>query len=174
MRTPLARCYLKPNETAYRFFDTLNRYIWWFIASTCLIVPAYPLLHSGYYFYQHAQKQQEFEQRQRDFDEQQQRLNRLTQQQQSRQNSTQFAALNAELKQLIEQENAKIEQMQWLFGQQPKIELTLRQPSPTAFRLIQRIGSLKPLMFQEIRLMKLHEERQIQLNARLILRTEAK
>lgn len=173
MRTRLAQCYLDPNSKAYRLLNTLNQMPLRFSMFILLAILAYPLLHSGYHIYLHSQKQQAWTQLHNEFDTQQQQLNALTGLQ-NQQNSTRFTTIDTQLKQLIEQEQVKIEQMQWQFGQPPKIELILRHTSPSIFRLIAQLNQLNSVAFQDLRLIKLHEERQIQLNTRLILRTEAK
>lgn len=173
MRSLLTQYYLNPDSRAYRLLTALNQMPLRFSVIILLMILAYPLLQSSYHFYLHSQKQQVWRQLHSEFETQQRQLNALSGLQ-NQKNSPHFATLDTQLKQFIEQERVEIEQMQWQFGQSPKIDLTLRHTAPAIFRLIAQLNQLNSIAFQDLRLVKLHEERLIQLNTRLILRTEAK
>ncbi|MCO4166515.1 hypothetical protein L0F67_11615 [Actinobacillus suis] len=59
--------------------------------------------------------------------------------------------------------------MQWNLGQEKAIYLSLNHQVFTIFNLIRKLSKLKKLKFKQIDLVKLNEEKQLQLKATVII-----
>ncbi|AFU19363.1 hypothetical protein [Actinobacillus suis] len=80
-----------------------------------------------------------------------------------------ISGVNQQLQHLFKLHQVKLEQMQWNLGQEKAIYLSLNHQVFTIFNLIRKLSKLKKLKFKQIDLVKLNEEKQLQLKATVII-----
>lgn len=170
MKHFLYQAYLNPEKTTFHFLENLRAY-WWIWSLAFLLIPlAYPIFQYAERHYRLTQQEQSVEQLQQKITQQHRKLTSLQQfYSQKNQQDSEVAARHHQIKQLLDQEKAHIETMQWRFEQGKQVELVIHQTSPTVFRLIEQLSQLPKLAFQEIHLTKLHYQQQIQLSAKLLV-----
>lgn len=170
MLKQLENLYLHPNHWAYFFLEKLSRH--WIKINIILfsIVCIYPIIQTSKTYY-HYQYLLENRQKQKNNLEQQNRLLESLQKlnHEKNQQDGQLATLNQQIKELIEQQNAIIDTLQWRFDNGKQIELILQHQSSQIFGLIEKLVSIKSLNFKSISLLKLNQQKLIQLNTEILV-----
>lgn len=170
----LFSAYLYPTSKTYRFFEWLNRYALRTALGLSAAILAYPIGNSLYQFHQHDLQQQVWADLHLEIARQSQLKSTLLHLQQQQNRQPLITEINQTLKQLAEQHHAQINQIEWQFTQPPKITFVISQQTEPILQIIRQITQQTTLQFQEIRLIKLNENRLIQLNALLSLTQETK
>lgn len=169
MKQKLAEIYLKPSENLFRLFSYLNRYRLSIFLLIFLSGIIYPLSTLSYDYYQLEKLKHSETQVTEQLNQQKALLDSLNQYQKKRENSTQFADINQLLKSIIEETGGIVENLQWQFGEQIKIQLVIQQRTNNLLDLIAKINQLNQVRFSEITLLKLNENQRIRLDAILVL-----
>lgn len=169
MKQKLAEIYLKPSENLFRLLSYLNRYRLSIFLLIFLSGIIYPLSTLSYDYYQLEKLKHSETQVTEQLNQQKVLLDSLNQYQKKRENSTQFADINLLLKSSIEETGGIVENLQWQFGEQIKIQLVIQQRTNNLLDLIAKINQLDQVRFSEITLLKLNENQRIRLDAILVL-----
>lgn len=169
MKQKLAEIYLKPSENLFRLLSYLNRYRLSIFLLIFLSGIIYPLSTLSYDYYQLEKLKHSETQVTEQLNQQKALLDSLNQYQKKRENSTQFADINQLLKSIIEETGGIVENLQWQFGEQIKIQLVIQQRTNNLLDLIAKINQLNQVRFSEITLLKLNENQRIRLDAILVL-----
>lgn len=169
MKQKLAEIYLKPSENLFRLLSYLNRYRLSIFLLIFLSGIIYPLSTLSYDYYQLEKLKHSETQVTEQLNQQKALLDSLSQYQKKRENSTQFANINQLLKSIIEEAGGIVENLQWQFGEQIKIQLVIQQRTNNLLDLIAKINQLNQVRFSEITLLKLNENQRIRLDAILVL-----
>lgn len=169
MKQKLAEIYLKPSENLFRLLSYLNRYRLSIFLLIFLSGIIYPLSSLSYDYYQLEKLKHSETQVTEQLNQQKALLDSLNQYQKKRENSTQFANINQLLKSIIEETGGIVENLQWQFGEQIKIQLVIQQRTNNLLDLIAKINQLNQVRFSEITLLKLNENQRIRLDAILVL-----
>lgn len=169
MKQKLAEIYLKPSENLFRLLSYLNRYRLSIFLLIFLSGIIYPLSTLSYDYYQLEKLKHSETQVTEQLNQQKALLDSLNQYQKKRENSTQFANINQLLKSIIEETGGIVENLQWQFGEQIKIQLVIQQRTNNLLDLIAKINQLNQVRFSEITLLKLNENQRIRLDAILVL-----
>lgn len=169
MKQKLAEIYLKPSENLFRLLSYLNRYRLSIFLLIFLSGIIYPLSTLSYDYYQLEKLKHSETQVTEQLNQQKVLLDSLNQYQKKRENSTQFADINQLLKSIIEETGGIVENLQWQFGEQIKIQLVIQQRTNNLLDLIAKINQLNQVRFSEITLLKLNENQRIRLDAILVL-----
>lgn len=169
MKQKLAEIYLKPSGNLFRLLSYLNRYRLSIFLLIFLSGIIYPLSTLFYDYYQLERLKHSETQVTEQLNQQKALLDSLNQYQKKRENSTQFANINQLLKSIIEEAGGMVENLQWQFGEQIKIQLVIQQRTDNLLYLIEKINQLNQVRFSEITLLKLNENQRIRLDAILVL-----
>lgn len=166
----LENLYLNPNHWGYFYFETISRH--WLKINALLLITlcAYPLIQTFQAHYRHQYLQASLEQKQENLQQQHKLLESLQNlNREKNQQDGQLAILNQKIKELIDQEKAKIETLQWRFDSGKQIELVLQQQSPKVFSLIEQLIMMNSLNFKSLSLLKLNQQKLVQINAEILV-----
>lgn len=168
MQQRLLSLYLKPNHWGYYLLETARCH--WLTISIALlaVICLYPAILNLQAIRTHQHLAQEIQHKQADLQQQNRLLASLQQRQQEKaQQDGQLATLNQQIKNLVDQEHAIIDTIQWRFDNGKQIELILHQRSDKIFRLIEQLSTISSLQFKELSLLKLNRQKLLQLNAEI-------
>ncbi|WGE32226.1 chromosome segregation protein [Actinobacillus genomosp. 2] len=166
----LNRLYLLPNSYTFRFLSLLQTYFRTVCLSVFILIVSYP----SYQYISQSSYQKELlatvQQLSQETSQKQRLYQSLSQHQNYLKEKEQYVSqLNQQLQSIFNVYQVKLEQMQWNLEQGKSIYFSLNHQVSIIFKLIKKLSKLKPLKFREIHLIKLEQEKQLQLQARVIV-----
>lgn len=160
--------YLQPYHSAHKPLRVLQHYYKRLGLLMLMLITAYPLVDLGRAYYFSRYYQQRVQMLSDEIGQQQKILAGLMQYQQYQQADRQFTQLNEKLNALIEKYQINTEQMQWQFEQGKQVYLVLNQKSLPMFAFIRELDQFDKSVFRKLQLIKLNQQRLIQLQAELV------
>ncbi|OOH85464.1 hypothetical protein BMT54_11820 [Pasteurellaceae bacterium 15-036681] len=171
----LTKVYLTPTSKSHQFLTLLNQQGWRIYCLLFGFICAMPLLSLTQLYFQGKEMQVRIEQYSQTIEQEKNRLNTMQEKQQSlsasannQENGRSMVQINQAIKQIIEHNHGKIEQIQWGVDGEHSLNLIVNQQTSGIFQIIRQLNQLEQLAFREITLLKFEHARLIQLNAQLI------
>lgn len=167
-----ATYYLQPNHWLYQFLTLLNQYRISVYFGVIIILISYPV---GTIIYQ----QYQFSELEKNLSIQTQQLaqtekyyqSRLQYQQNLALTDQHLTAINQQIQQVLHQQNATIESIQWNVEEQ-SIQLSAQLTAPQAFTVLNQLNQNDALFFKTVQLQKLDYQRLLQLTATLFIQRQ--
>ncbi|QIW16676.1 hypothetical protein A4G20_10230 [Pasteurellaceae bacterium RH1A] len=160
MRNWLSSYYLAPYHPIFMGLTFLQQrfYLILLALSLSLLLPLSQ-------YWQHVQEEQRLsltgEQLAQDIHQQTSLLASLSQNKQALQQAN-LRAINQDLNQILDQGQARLDNIHWQLGNQKSASLVFSQDSQKSFEIIRQLNQLEKIALKEIYLFKLNENRQIQ------------
>lgn len=162
--------YLLPNRSLFRILSFIQNYfktIALIIFVSIISYPSYRYLYESYFekelFFIHQQLIEEIDQKHRLYQSVTQYHHNLEEKEQH------ISRLNQQLQNIFITHQVKLEQMQWSLEPEKSIDFSLTHQVSNIFRLIKTLSEINLLKFKEIHLIKLDQEKQLQLRANVIV-----
>lgn len=166
----LIECYLNPAGSYYQVIQFINRYPCRLICTIFILAILFPAIKLGYVYYQNHHIQMNLVEDQELLINKQKLLKSIEQHQISQyQKSQQFAEFDLNIKEILQNHKVEIEYLQWYFEPNKRIEIGLNGQSVAIFNVLKQLHQINGLFAQEITLLKLYQDRKIQMNASFII-----
>ncbi len=160
MNAKLHQIYLKPNSQWFRFLDYVARHRY-FILFFCVVLSlSYPL----FLVYQTKQAFKSLNHEQNEITQQiqhkQQQLNQL--ENQLFRQEDRLGEINQQIKTVLEQQQAQLENIYWNLAQQKSAELIFNQNAHRIFNTLYQLNQLPQIRLKSLTLAKLNQQQLIQ------------
>ncbi|QLB21112.1 hypothetical protein A6B43_06050 [Vespertiliibacter pulmonis] len=163
--------YIKPYSNIYQFLTHLNRYLIIYIIITIIVILSYPVLNYLFYKSKLTQQHQEKENLQIKLSTSiklKESLNKHTKLENLQ--DKYISIINQKIKNILNKQQAKIENLQWSLDNEHKLYLTFNQQSNHIFHILSELNTLEKLYPKEILISKLDQDRMVQINAIFVLK----
>lgn len=164
----LSAYYYQPQHFLHRAGQSLIAHFSKISTACALVLLAYPLGLNVYYRLP-SQAERELPSHYETLARQQNGLAILREKQRAAFGSHNVAEINQHIKQILQRHQIHGERLQWQFEGSQTLSLTATQTSENLLNAIAELSRLPNLAFVEIAFTKLHQDRQVALNALLIL-----
>ncbi|WP_373819438.1 hypothetical protein [Glaesserella sp.] len=168
MKNRITHFYTEPFNQPYKLLTHLNHHFWSIIIVLVGGILVYPVFKYGYNHQQHRLYQQQSQQLTQELTQQTHLLTSVQNYQtESNKKDSKFASINQQIKDVLDQNHANIENIQWGFEREKTVYLNINQQTESIFQIIEQLNQLETVRFKEIHLFKLGYQRLIQLNSTL-------
>lgn len=160
MNSKLQQIYLKPNSQLFRCLDYLARHLYIILFLGVVLSLAYPI----FLVYQAAKNSAVLNNAQIEIEQQiadkRQQLNQLENRLFSQEE--QLGEINQQIKAVLEQQNAQLENIYWNLAQQKSAELIFNQSAYRIFDTLYQFNQLPQIRLKSLTLAKLNQQQLIQ------------